>query len=159
MQDTTRLRGDLHTAQRQSALLAGPGVFAGGSPLAGGRTAVNSSAAGRGSRGTDSSRKSSPCCVQACRQAFAGDPARRLELQSASLMQVRSFSGMPWSLTPGPRTDQGSVAAAPTAGRSIPAWRIRVEQTTETRPCRGRRLRPAVPACTKRHHSAVQHDN
>ena len=40
--------------------------------------------------------------------------------------------------------------AVESLGDSIPAWRIRVELATETHPCRGRRLRPAFPACVKR---------
>jgi hypothetical protein len=44
----------------------------------------------------------SPHSVRACRQAFAEDPARPLHPPSASLTQLRSFSGTRWSLNPRP---------------------------------------------------------
>ena len=44
----------------------------------------------------------SPHSVRACRQAFAEDLGRPLQPRSASLTQLRSFSGTRWSLHPRP---------------------------------------------------------
>lgn len=62
---------------------------------------------------------------------------------------------------PGARTDRRSAVAAPTAGGPIspPKSQIQVERVAETHSCRGRRLQPAFPVCSKRHHSAVRHGN
>ena len=88
-----------------------------------------------------------------CSEAIAGDLRALRSL--IKLSNSEAVSGSTRCLTPGPRPDQRSVAAAPMAGRSIPVWCIRVEPAPQTHVLRGRRLRPAPTAPSRRSHFAV----
>jgi hypothetical protein len=105
----------------------------------------------------------SRCCHALERvKALLGTPVTPLALCSRLQPAQRSCeaSAACGGVSPlGPRIDHRTVAAAPTAGRCFPAWRIRVELATETHTFRGRRLQPAFPACSNHRNFAVPHVN